>query len=49
MEELLLCALFSYNKLNVVEQQDVVVSELLPEALHGAGVEGVDQLIGKVL
>ena len=51
MEKLLLCALLSYNKLNIVDQENVVVSVLFAKLCGGDIVfitDGVDQLVGEL-
>ena len=51
VEKFLLCALFSYNKLNIIDQKNVVVSVLFAELRGGDIVfitDGVDQLVGEL-
>ena len=51
MEELFLCTLFSYNKLNIVNKKYINISVLLAELGHSrivAVTDGVDQFICKV-
>ena len=49
VEELLLCALFTADKLNVVDKKYVVISVFLSEVSHGYAVERLDQFVCKVL
>ena len=51
VEKFLLRALLSYNKLNIVDQENVVVSVLFAELRGGDIVfitDGVDQLVGEL-
>lgn len=52
MEELLLGTLFSYNKLDIVDQENVVVAVFLTK-FRGSDVvfvtDGVNELVGKGL
>ena len=52
MEKFLLCGLFSYNELHVINQQNVNISVFFPEFCH-RGVVAVtdrfDDFVGKLL
>src|SRR5678816_865149 len=48
MEELFLCSLFRRNELNVVDQQNIVISVSLAEAQELVVPNGADEIVGEL-
>ena len=51
VEELFLCRLFSYNKLDIVDKKNVDRAVLVAQPCHGGGItssDGLDHFVGEL-